>query len=61
MRNILHLFSREVVAQFLEAGEAGSKQSNNFEFMAALLMQRLYEDQWESPTMIGFYFFYGVL
>lgn len=27
----------------------------NFEFIAALLMQRMYEQQWNAPTMIGFY------
>jgi hypothetical protein len=54
MKNILHLFSRDVVSRFLEFGGDKSK-SKNFEFMAALLMQRVYEEQWAMPTMIGFY------
>jgi hypothetical protein len=30
-------------------------KSRNFEFIAALFMQRLYEKQWNVPAMIGFY------
>jgi hypothetical protein len=59
MKNILHLFSRDVVSQFLEFGgdkhPRRRRKSKNFEFMAALLMQRVYEEQWAMPTMIGFY------
>jgi len=51
MKNRVHLFSREVVSEFLESLEWKS----NFEFIAALMMQRLYEEQWRAPTMIGFY------
>jgi hypothetical protein len=48
MKNIVHLFSREVVSKFLEL-------NGGFEFIAALMMQRLYEEQWRAPTMISFY------
>ena len=54
MKNIVHLFSREVVSAFLEFDHA-TRGSKNFEFMVALLMHRIYEDQWMTPTMIGFY------
>jgi hypothetical protein len=53
MKNIVHLFSREVVSDFLDTKK--ETRSKNFEFMAALMMQRLYEQQWGTPTMIGFY------
>lgn len=49
MKNIVHLFTREVVEDAIKG-----KRSKNFEFMAALLMQRLYEEQWGVATMIGF-------
>jgi hypothetical protein len=55
MKNILHLFSRDVVSEFLETRADKSNKSRIFEFIAALLMQRLYEEQWAMPTMIGFY------
>jgi hypothetical protein len=55
MKNIVHLFSREVVVDFLDCVDAQSRRSRNFEFMAPLLMQRVYEKEWGSPTMIGFY------
>jgi hypothetical protein len=54
MKNILHLFSRDVVSEFLETRADKSNKSRIFEFIAALLMQRLYEEQWAMPTMIGF-------
>jgi hypothetical protein len=50
MKNMVHLFSRDVVSEFLD-----TRDSPNFEFIAALLMQRLYEEQWRAATMIGFY------
>jgi hypothetical protein len=51
MKNLVHLFSREVVLEFLDSLD----EKLNFELIAALMMQRLYEDQWHAPTMIGFY------
>lgn len=58
MKNIAHLFSRDIVRKALERCQAGSKEfksATSFEFVAALMMQRLYEEQWQKPTMIGFY------
>ena len=55
MKKIVHLFARDVVADFLHSIDAQSGTSRNFELMAALLMQRVYEEQWGGPTMIGFY------
>jgi hypothetical protein len=55
MKSILHLFSRDVVSRFLKTSADKSNKSKKFEFIAALLMQRLYEEQWAMPTMIGFY------
>jgi hypothetical protein len=53
MKNLVHCFSRAVVSAFLERAEKNS--GKHFELMAALLMQRLYEKQWNIPAMIGFY------
>jgi hypothetical protein len=53
MKEIAHLFSREVVSRLLNSKE-GTK-SIHFEFMAALLMQRVCEKLWNIPTMIGYY------
>lgn len=55
MKNIVHTFSRDVVHAFLESRDGGWKNSRNFELIAALIMHRLYEQQWKQPTMIGFY------
>ena len=55
MKNIVHTFSRDVVHAFLKSRDGGSKNSRNFELIAALIMHRLYEQQWKQPTMIGFY------
>ena len=53
MKKLAQCFSREIVSQFLDSvSEAGSR---NFELMAALMMQRLYERQWDKPVMIGYY------
>ena len=51
MQNLVHLFWREVISEFLDS--AGKKF--DFEFVTALMMHRLYEDQWRAPTTIGFY------
>lgn len=52
MKNIVHLFSRDVVSSFLDSHP---ETTIAFELMAALMMQRLYQEQWQEPTMIGFY------
>jgi hypothetical protein len=52
MKNLVHCFSREVVAQFLNS--RAINHGKNFEFLAALLMQRMYEKQWNVATMICF-------
>src|SRR5262245_2120284 len=54
MKNLVHCFSRQVVSDYL-GSLTEPKSGKNFEFIAALCMQRLYENQWEAPTMIGFY------
>jgi hypothetical protein len=51
VQDLVHLFSKEVVSEFLDC--AGKKF--DFEFVCALMMHRVYEDQWRAPTMIGFY------
>jgi hypothetical protein len=53
MTNVVYLFSRQIVSAFLESRTA--VKSKNFEFMAALLMQRICEQRWNACTMIGFY------
>ena len=54
MKNLVDCFSRQVVSGFMLS--VGHEQaSKNFEFIAALFMQRVYEEQWNAPTMIGFY------
>jgi hypothetical protein len=52
VKNIVHTFSRDVVSHFLDSHP---KTHIAFELMAALMMHRLYEQQWQQPTMIGFY------
>ena len=54
MKNLVHYFSRQIVSNFLES-VGGGTPTKNFEFIAALLMHRIYEKQWNAPTMIGFY------
>jgi hypothetical protein len=58
IKNIAHLFSRELVQAALSRSETGPNRLNSakrFEFIAALMMRRLYEDQWQKAAMIGFY------
>jgi hypothetical protein len=52
MKNIVYTFSRDVVSSFLHNHP---ETDIAFELMAALMMHRLYEQQWQKPTMIGFY------
>ena len=51
MKNLVHCFSRKVVSEFLDSLE----EKLPFELIAAVMLQRLYEEQWRAPTMIGFY------
>ena len=51
MKNLVHCFSRAVVSEFLDSLE----EKLPFELIAAVMMQRLYEEQWRAPTMICFY------
>jgi hypothetical protein len=52
MKNIVHFFSREVVLAFMDTIK--ETRSKNYEFVAAVMVQRAYEKDW-GPTMIGFY------
>jgi hypothetical protein len=51
MKNLVHCFSRKVVSKFLDSLE----EKPPFELIAAVMLQRLYEEQWRAPTTIGFY------
>jgi hypothetical protein len=53
MKKLAQGFPREIVAQFLDG--TSRVASGNFELMAALMMQRLYERQWDRPVLIGYY------
>lgn len=53
MKDIAHLFSREIVSALLDSKK--DRKSIYFEFMTALLMQRVCEKLWGAPTMIGYY------
>lgn len=58
MKNVAHLFSRELVQTALSRAESGTAKLSSgkrFEFIASLMMHRLYENQWQRATMIGFY------
>jgi hypothetical protein len=53
MKKLAQGFPREIVAQFLDG--TSRVASRNFELMAALMMQRLYERQWDRPVLMGYY------
>lgn len=55
MKQIGHLFDPSVVEAAFREIDIERKPTKKFEFIAALVMHRLYEHQWNEPTMIGFY------
>ena len=51
MKNLVQCFTRTVVTAFLDSLD----EKCPFELIAAVMIQRLYEEQWGAPTLIGFY------
>jgi hypothetical protein len=51
MKNLVQCFTRTVVTAFLDSLD----EKHPFEVIAAVMIQRLYEEQWGAPTLIGFY------
>lgn len=59
MKNIVHLFSKETIINYLNTPGIKIRDGKKFELTIALAMHRLYEDQWQIPVMIGFYMRHG--
>jgi hypothetical protein len=52
MKRIAHLFEQDIISSLLGSGFL---LKNSFEFMAALIMSKIYQQQWRAKTYIGFY------
>src|SRR6266478_6465468 len=55
MKDLAYFFTRDDVEAYLLQEHPEARRSRNFEFIAAVMMQRLYERQWGAPVMIGYY------
>lgn len=55
MKKIGHVFEPSIVEAAFHELDIERQPTKKFELIAALLMHRVYEYQWNEPTMIGFY------
>lgn len=55
MKNVAHIFEPSIVESAFREIDVERQPTKKFEFIAALVMHRVYEHQWNEPTMIGFF------